>query len=198
MLEPAYLKLISSLLPGRCGAYSLRNKIFRLSGNAVIESPAIDGRKLSPKVAVSRRVRRRPLQSGSVPRIPLGRVPPKENTPEEIEHEDQLRRTENECEDRDEHIERLLRLQERVLSWIINTPHHSADSQDVHREKYAIDSDETEPEVDLTQRFVQEATEHFGEPVIKTRKSCKERSDGHYEVKMCYDKVCVLKLDIGR
>src|SRR2546422_416871 len=102
------------------GRHSLGNKIFPFTRDGEIEGPAVDRRKLYSKITMSRRIRQGPFKRGCVPRVVLDRAPAAENAEEEVEEKDQLAGAENECSNRNEDIDRLLRHEKHVLGRIIN------------------------------------------------------------------------------
>ena len=101
-----------------------------------------------------------------MPGIMLHSALSRENAEKEIEQENQLSRTENKGRNGDEDIDRLLRHQEHILRWIVNTPHLAANADNMHREEDRVNTDETQPEMNLAERFVHEAAEHLREPEI--------------------------------
>src|SRR5438445_9864287 len=60
----------------------------------------------------------------------------------------------------------LHRLQELILSAIVNTPHIARNYQKVYRKKGSVKKDIGQHEMDLTKRLVHQPAEHFREPVI--------------------------------
>ena len=64
--------------------YSLWDEIFFLAGHAVIEWPAMHGRKLFSKITMSRRIWSNPLQTIRMPRIPFDGPFSRKNADEEI------------------------------------------------------------------------------------------------------------------
>src|SRR5262249_40244720 len=171
-----------------CRRYSLRNKIFPFARHAVIERPAIHCGKLFSKITMTRRRRRSPLQSSRVPRISFSHGLPAEDAEEEVEQENQLGRSQHECGNGNENVHRLLWLKEHVLSRVIDAPHLASDSNHVHWEKYAIRTNEGEPEMNFSQRWIHESAKHLREPVIEAAKCSEQRGNGHHEMEMGDDK----------
>src|SRR2546426_239799 len=148
----------------------LRNEIFLFARNAVVKRPSMHGRQLFSKVTMSGWDRGHPLQTIRVPRIPLHDPLPRENTDEKVQDKYQLSSAEDKREGADEYINRLLRLQEDVLRWVINPAHLAADADDVHREEHTVGTDKREPEVEFAEAFIHEPAEHLREPEIQTCK----------------------------
>ena len=94
-----------------------------------------------------------------------------------------------------EHIHRLLRLEERVLSRIVETSHLSADAENVHREEDAVNADEAQPEMNLAERFVHEPAEHFREPEIESGERREQRRDCHHQMEVRDDEVGILQVE---
>src|SRR5438552_293602 len=141
---------------------------------------------------MSRRTWHGPLERVCMPWIVFGHAAARKDAHEEIEDEDQLGCAENESGNGDEDIQRLLRLQERVLSRIIQPAHLSADAENVHREEDTIDAHKAEPKMNFAESFVHQSAEHFREPEVKTPKSREQRSDSHYEMEVRNDEIGVL------
>src|SRR5215471_8790006 len=79
---------------------------------------------------------------------------------------------------------------------IVNPAHLAANSNNVHGEEDAVNTDKTHPEVNLAEGLIHEATEHFGEPIVQAAKSRKQRRDRHHQVEMGDDEVSILKLNV--
>src|SRR3989442_286415 len=101
----------------------LRNEIFLLARNTVIERPTVHRRQLFSKVTMSRRRRGSPLERSRVPRVPFEDSPSPKNTDKEVKQEDQLGGTQDKGRNADENIYRLLRHKKHVLRRIVNAPH---------------------------------------------------------------------------
>src|ERR1051325_9034212 len=97
-----------------------------------------------------------------------------EQTPEEVDHEWNLRQTEGEGAHRDEHVDRLQVVQEGVLHRVVDAPHVPADAEDVHRKEGAVEGDERRPEMDLAERLVHHAAEHLRKPVVDGGKNAED------------------------
>src|SRR5438552_1334996 len=157
------LRLILACSMFRCDRcrHGLRYEIFLFTGHAVVKRPAMHRWKLFSKITMSRRRRHGPFQGGRMPRVAFGGTLTCKDADEEIRQEDQLRRSQNERGDRDEYVHGLLGHKEHVLSWIVDAPHLAADSDDVHWEENTVNTNEREPEVNLSQGLVHEAAKHF-------------------------------------
>src|SRR5262249_16550246 len=179
-----------------CRRYSLPNKMSPSARHAVTERPAMHCGKLFSKITMTRRRWRSPPQSSRVPRISFNHALPAEDAEEEVEQENQLGRSQNECGNRNEHVHRLLRLKEHVLSRVIDAPHLAANSNDVHREKHAIGTDECEPEMNFSQGRIHEPPKHLRKPVIDAPECGEQRRYGHHQMKVGNDEIGILKLDV--
>src|SRR5215472_7954925 len=104
------------------GRLPLRQVVFRGLGRAVFIGPAIHDRHRARPVAMAGGRRRAPLKRVRVPWI-FNRLLAPEIAPDNVREEQELRRTEDEGADRDEHVDRLERLEEVVLGRIIDAPH---------------------------------------------------------------------------
>ena len=112
-----------------------------------------------------RRRSRSPFQSVGLPRIALGLLAG-EQARDKIIQEKNLRRAEDQCAHRDKNIPVLHRLEKLVLSRVVNPPHMTGHSEEMHREKGAVKENVGQHEVDLPQPFVHHPTEHLRKPVI--------------------------------
>src|SRR6476661_7993390 len=102
-----------------------------------------------------------------MPRILLHDFLSRKNADQEIRQKDELRSKKNERRDRNENVQRLLRLEEVIVGRIVNAAHLPADSENVHREEHAIHASEAQPEVQFAKRFIHEPAEHLREPEIE-------------------------------
>ena len=91
----------------------LRNVIIRRARHAEFIWPVIDNRLDAAEIIKRRRRRDRPLQRRRVPGIFFLRFLPREQAPEEIEQENELRADGDERRDGDEYVDGLQLLQER-------------------------------------------------------------------------------------
>src|SRR5678815_4157126 len=57
----------------------------------------------------------------------------------------------------------------RIAAW------HTDDTHDVHRYEDRVDADKRDPEVNLADRFVHEATKHLREPEVERREHTEDR-----------------------
>src|ERR1700736_1601577 len=64
------------------------------------------------------------------------------------------------------------------------------------RHKYAVGADEGNPEMHLTQRFVEHASSHFSKPEIGSGEDAKDGSHAHDHVEMADDEVCCVQINI--
>ena len=100
--------------------------------------------------------------------------------------------------DRDKNIHRLKVLQMRVLRWVINTAHHAADTENVHREKRAVKRDKGNHEVKNAKTVIHHAAEHFGIPEINAGKNREHAAPEKNIMNMRHDKITVVNKNIYR
>src|SRR2546426_10481725 len=81
---------------------------------------------------------------------------------------------------------------------MVNTPHLAANADNMHREEDGVNTDETQQEMNLAERFVHEAAEHLGEPEIHPRECREQGSDRHHKVEVGHQKKSILELNTPR
>src|SRR6185503_12843834 len=115
-------------------------------GRAELVRAAIHVGRRGRPVAVRRRVRQRPLEAVVVPRIHRRHFPLLQ-APQEVEREQELHGEQREGAVGNEHVEKLLWLQEIVDRGIIDPAHLAPHADDVHGEERHVVGDQREPEV---------------------------------------------------
>ena len=74
-------------------------------------------------------------------------------------------------------------------------PEQSGDMHEIERQ---VKSDHEQPEVPFADRFIQHATGHLGEPIVKGAKDREEDSAHNHVVKVRDDKIGIAELPIER
>ena len=126
----------------------LRQPVFFHFRRTIFVWPPVNHR-LGLKVPVRRRRGGDPFQSIRLPWISFGLLSCKQ-APEEINQEENLRGAEDQRADGNENIPMLHRLQELILSRVIDPPHMTGDAEKVHREKGAVKENIREYKMNLT------------------------------------------------
>src|SRR5262245_39642216 len=130
----------------RC-RYILWNKIFLLARHTEVKWPTMYRRKLLSEITMSWRGRCGPFECVCLSRVTFGDALSCKYAYKEIDQEDELSRSANKRRDRYEHVNGLLWHKEHVLSRIIDAAHLASDSNNVHREEYAVRVNEDEPKM---------------------------------------------------
>src|SRR5207247_1628012 len=139
-----------------------------------------------------------PLYPSGMQGISLQRTFPRKNAEEEVDEEDQLGAAQDKSCNTDKDIHGLLRNQEHILRRVVNSTHLPADADNVHRKEHAVNADESQPKMNLSERFIHEPAEHFREPEIQTAECRKQRSNCHHKMEVGDDEISILKLNIRR
>src|SRR6185503_21387367 len=87
-------------------------------------------------------------------------------------------------------------VEEPVLSKARIAPRHTHDAHDVHRYEDRVDAHKRDPEVNLADRFVHEATKHLREPEVERREHTEDRCHAHHEVEVSGNDVSVVHRQI--
>src|SRR5262245_58092390 len=124
-----------------CRWNGLRHEVLFFPRQAEIKRPTMHGRKLFSKITMSRRGGYGPFQCRGVPRIALGCAFPDKDAEKEIDQENDLSRAQNKGGNGDKHVHRLLGLEKHVLGRVVDAPHLTADSNNMHWKKDAIRTD---------------------------------------------------------
>src|SRR5207247_6782822 len=82
--------------------------------------------------------------------------------------------------------------------WVVNSTHLSADADNVHRKEHAVNTDESQPKMNPSERFIHEPAEHFREPEVQAAECGKQRSNRHHKMEVGDDEIRILKLNIRR
>ena len=173
----------------------LHDEILRGTGYSVLVWPMVHHRSDAIKIIVGRRSRCRPLEGCRLPGIVRG-LRSLEHAPEQIDHEDELSRN------RDDGCISHERLQRHQFSLVGNfgelrvAASLSGHAEVVHGHEDRVGSSERDEEVQLAQRFVHHAPEHFREPIISRREDAEDRRDAHDQVEVSDHEICVVELNI--
>src|SRR5260370_41038698 len=85
-----------------------------------------------------------------------------------------------------------------IQSWVGDAPHHSVQSQIVHREKGEIEKHEREHEMHFAPELVHHPTKHFWVPKVDPCENPKEASTEKHVVNVSNKKVGVMKKETPR
>src|SRR5207248_4399872 len=117
---------------------------------------------------------------------------------DEVDREDQLRRAEREGTVADEAVHRE-EVPERVVRvWVEYASRHAADAEDVHREERAVERDEADPEVNVTELVAHHPAEHLGVPEIDSREDAEHAGAEENVMNVSHDEIRVVDVDVHR
>src|SRR6266851_5422253 len=135
-----------------------------------------------------------PLERVAEPRIVAGFCAVGPRRPR-VPDEDENGKTEHECADRLDHVQR----QEAGLDRIGgDAPLHAHHAQDVHGEEGQVEADQHQPEVPRRQTLAIEPAGDLGEPEIGPREQGEDAATEQHVVQMGDDEVRVVQLIVDR
>src|SRR5439155_25062958 len=138
-----------------------------------------------------------PFERSGLPGI-LARLRSLEEAPEEVDKEHEMGARRHKSRDRHNRVYRDQVLQEDDFGELGVPPDVPFHADEVHRHEDAIDSDKSDPEMDLAQGFIHHAPKHLGEPEEGAREHAKDSRNAHHHVEMRHHKVAGVQRDVYR
>jgi len=138
--------------------------------------------------------RRRPLECIRTIRIFLRHLLAVPNAVEEVNHKQYLHSEYYDSSNGDKLIH-FIKVGKRIeyIEAVI-APWYTGHTQVVHRPENSVSTNQSSPEVNLTQRFIHETAVHFGEPVVNTRIHTEEGRYPHHNVEVSNNEVGIVQL----